>query len=103
MIQIQDLLTTARQLEIDTDHLVRQTDKLTQLLLRLGEGVEYPDELHTHASETILVLEGECHLMLKEDSLVLKQGQQFTIEANLLHKFLPESEACLSIIFEKQD
>jgi len=103
MSQVIDLLAQARQLEVDTDHLVRQSGKLTQLLLRLGEGAYYPDEIHSHASETILVLEGECHLLILEETRVLKAGQQITIEANQLHKFLPESQACLSVIFEKQD
>lgn len=103
MSRVIDLLAQAQLLEIDTDHLVRQSGNFTQLLLRLGEGTYYPDEIHTHASETILVLEGECHLLLLEDILVLKAGQQVTINANQLHKFLPESQACLSVVFEKQD
>ena len=101
MSHVLDLLAQAKLLEIDTDHLVRQSGQLTQLLLRLGDGTYYPDEIHACASETILVLEGECHLLLLEDTLVLKAGQQVTITANQLHKFLPESECCLSVTFEK--
>ncbi|EAQ66692.1 hypothetical protein MED121_12230 [Marinomonas sp. MED121] len=101
MTQVLDLLTIARQLEIDTDHLVRQTDKVTQLLLRLGDGEYYPDELHANASETILVLEGDCHLQVNEDVLRLTAGQQITIEANKQHKFLTASECCLFVVFEK--
>lgn len=103
MTHIIDLLEQAKQLEIDTDYLVRKTDNITHLLLRLGDGTYYPDEIHAHACETILVLEGECHLLLLEEKLLLKAGQQVTVNVNQLHKFLPESEACLSVIFEKQD
>lgn len=101
MSKVIDLLAQARKLEVDTDYLVRQSGKLTQLLLRLANDTDYPDEIHTSASETVLVLEGECHLLLLEETFILRGGQQITIEANTLHKFLPKSDCCLSVIFEK--
>lgn len=101
MSQVLDLLAQAKQLEIDSDHLVRQCGNVTQLLLRLGENTYYPDELHTSASETILVLQGVCHLLMDEETLILTSGQQVTVEANQLHKFLPASDCCLSLTFEK--
>lgn len=96
------LLTVAETLPVDTDHLVRETEHTTQLLLRLGEGQTYPDERHQTADETILVLRGKCDIEIEDTTIALEAGDQVTVAAGLAHRFLPSSDCCLSVLFEQQ-
>ena len=81
------LLATAETLPIDTDHVVRQTEHTTQLLLRLGEGQTYPSEQHDTADETILVLRGTCSIQIDGTEIHFDAGEQITVKAGLPHQF----------------
>lgn len=97
---IENLIARARTLAIDTDHVVRQTDSVTQLLLRLGDDQSYPAEQHDQHQETLLVLEGQVVLELNSEVISLITGDQITIPAGVPHRFLPESEGSLTVLFE---
>ena len=94
------LLKIAKSLPIDTDHLVHQSPFGTQLLLRLGGGQSYPDEMHPNSNETIMVMSGVCVLKTEQAIYNLDVGDQITVPAGIHHCFLPESECCLNIRFE---
>ncbi|MBM7037509.1 cupin domain-containing protein [Vibrio ulleungensis] len=96
---LHNLNELARKQPIDTDYLISQSDAHTHLLLRLGDGHSYPDELHQSANEFILVLEGHCHLQLGDDVYTAKQGEMLTVDASIPHRFLPHSDCLLSIHF----
>jgi quercetin dioxygenase-like cupin family protein len=100
-MNIISLISIARELDIDKDLIISETNSSTQLLLRLGDQQQYPFETHSGANETILVLDGRCYLEVEEQTYILKNSDQLTIAAGTEHRFLPDSECCLNIRFEK--
>jgi mannose-6-phosphate isomerase len=64
-----------------------------KLLMKTGNQCSY--QYHEKKKETILALEGELHIVLKDRVAVLKPGETMTIEPFVEHRMRAENEDAL--------
>lgn len=66
--------------------------RTTCLLVKLMPGGGPPMHYHKDFEECFIVLDGELTLELKSMKLLLKPGQEYTVEKHVPHRFLNESD-----------
>lgn len=66
--------------------------RTTAMLVKLMPGGGTPMHYHRNFEETFIVLEGELTIALKNRTLVLLEGQEYTVRKQEVHCFLNQSE-----------
>ena len=56
------------------------------VFVRIMREVGAPFHTHEKSDEMFIVLEGELHIDMREDSVVLKRGESFTVVAGTEHR-----------------
>lgn len=66
----------------------RETNgRITSLLVTLMPGGGTPMHYHRQFAESFAVVEGELTLWIRKEKIILRQGQKFTVEKNVVHRF----------------
>lgn len=98
-IEILDLIDLAKALPADTDRAITTNLEGDAVIIRLEAGLDYPMEVHDHATETITALSGCFAILADGRSHAVRQGQCCRIPPGLAHRWAAESEAVVLVHF----
>lgn len=98
-IEVLDLVELAQSVPVDTDHPITSNPVGEVLIIRLGPGYDYPEEVHAGATETITALSGRFAIIADGKSYPVHQGQCCRIPPGLHHRWAAESEAIVLVHF----
>lgn len=68
------------------------------VFVRVMHGIEAPFHIHKKSDEMFIVLEGELHIDMKNESVCLTKGQSFTVLAGTEHRARVNKSAHLIVI-----
>lgn len=71
--------------------------RITSLIVTLMPGGGTPMHYHRRFAETFIVLEGVLTIKLKNRTIRLTEGQEFTVDKNIAHRF--ENRSDKAVIF----
>jgi quercetin dioxygenase-like cupin family protein len=97
MFPVEDLITLARSLPVDTDYSLGHLSSSSLVLLNL-KPQPYSVELH-QATERILVLHGEAGVEFDQGEVRLACGALLVLPPGKRHTFSADSDAVVLAIF----
>lgn len=76
---------------------VATNGRITSLIVTLMPGGGTPMHYHRRFTETFIVVEGELIITLRNKTIRLLEGQEFTVEKNVAHRF--ENRSDKAVVF----
>src|SRR3569833_3173905 len=71
--------------------------RVTSLIVTLTPGGGTPMHYHRCFTETFITVKGQLTLVLKDKTITLSEGQKFTVEKNIAHRF--ENRSGKAVVF----
>jgi D-lyxose ketol-isomerase len=93
-----NLIDLGRSLPVDSDHTLRSYERGHLLLINL-KPQEYRPETHKGA-ETIIAITGQFSLLTADSTIAVRTGESITVPPNIEHRFSPDSDAVILVLFE---
>lgn len=97
-MNILDLKQLGNSLEVDKDHVLKELNNGSFILINLKEK-EYPYEVHEKVEEMIIAFQGSFILETEVESVEIPEGFMITVPKGVKHRFGKNSNALILVAF----
>jgi len=97
-MKITDIIELGSALEVDKDHILKEFQKGSLLLINL-KPQEYAYEQHDNVDEMIIAFKGSFILETESKEVIIPEGSMITVPRGVKHRFGNESDALVLVAF----
>jgi quercetin dioxygenase-like cupin family protein len=97
-MKITDIIELGSALEVDKDHVLKEFQKGSLLLINL-KPQEYAFEQHDNVDEMIIAFKGNFILETESEEVIIPEGSMITVPRGVKHRFGNESDALILVAF----
>jgi len=97
-MQIMNIFELGSALEVDKDHVLKEFQKGSLLLINL-KPQEYAYEQHDYVDEMIIAFKGSFILETEAEEVIIPEGSMITVPKGVKHRFGKESDGLILVAF----